>query len=412
MVNQLLRAIAALLVLSFAGSASAQNLERAKSEYKEGWKLLQKKRYKAALAHYERSYQLSARPRTLFNIALCYEGMGDSDAAIAKLQQFIETAESRDANFLADARAKLKAYRNKVGAQVVVTSRPTGATVIVDDTVRGHTPLRLHLSSGHHIVEVERRGSRTSGRRIEVLAGKNMKETFQLDAVGHLRLRAAPADALIRRKGVDDVGTGAYEADLSPGQYDFEISHAGYQTRSLRIQLKAHDRIDKSIRLKALTDTAEIRIRSDIRSASVSIDGLIVGSTREHDGSGPTLERRLMAGHHVIIVESRSGESWSKRVHLGPGEILSVDLNFRDRTSKDIASWTFSALGITSLVGGVTLGALGISDLRSDSESQNDRGQSRVTKATFLLGLGAASLFGGHLLKNSEPAATLERSHQ
>lgn len=412
MVARFFQTISVLLVLSVSTPGWAQDVDTAKQEYKAGWKLLQKKRYEAALEHYEISYRISPRPRTLFNIALCYEGMGATNEAIERFQMFIKTAEARDAEFLAEARAKLKALKSQIGAEVLIESVPSGAAIVVDGTVRGHTPLRLQMAEGQHLVQVRRRGARSSTKRIDVTAGEDMVETFHLDAVGRVRLTATPADAVIRRKGVDDVEIGRYEADLSPGHYEFEVSLAGYHARALALNVKANDRIDKSIRLQADRDTAEVIIRSDIRNVNISIDGLIVGSTRNHDGTGPALERRLVAGHHVLIAESRSGKSWSKRVHLSPGETLSVDLTFRKRTNRDIASWTFSAIGTTSLVAGVTLGVLGISDLRSDSESQNDRGQSRVTTAAFLAGLGAAGLLGGRLLKGGEPAAHLERSHE
>lgn len=412
MVVRLLSSILTLLcILGFATTSFAQNEDLAKVEFKEGFKELQKKHYKAALEHYETSYRESPRPRTLFNIALCHEGMGNWDQAIAKFQEFIQQAEARDATFLAEAREKLNALHSRTGALVHVTSRPTGAAVIVDNQVRGHTPLRVHLASGQHILKVRKRGARTSSRRIVVHPGENISESFQLDSVGHVRLHAKPRDALIRRKGVDDVGTGVYEADLSPGRYDFEVSLAGYRTRALSINVKANDRLDKNVRLEALSDTAELRIQADRRGARVSIDGLIVGSTRDHDGSGPSLERRLMAGYHVIFVEYENEESWRKRVHLSPGETLQVSLRYQLGSGRQVASWGLTTIGTVGLIAGVTMGVLAISDMRSDSDEQSSRGNDRAMSSGILLGAGAAGLVSGHYLGKGSLEASLERSH-
>ncbi len=412
MVARLFSFLMLCCLLGIPHSATAKNETLARTEYKEGYKDLQKKHYKAALIHYETSYRESPRPRTLFNIALCHEGMGNFEEAIAKFQQFIQEAEARDASFLSEAREKLKALNSRTGAQVHIISRPTGATVIIDNQVRGHTPLRLHLNSGQHLLKIRRSGVRTSSRKITVRAGENISETFQLDSVGHLRLRAKPRDALIRRKGVDDVGTGLYEADLSPGRYDFEVSLAGYRTRALSITVKAKDRLDKNVQLEALSDTGELRIQADQRGARVSIDGLIVGSTRDHDDSGPSLERRLMAGYHVIFVEYENEETWRKRVHLSPGETLQVNLSYQLGSVRSAASWSLSAVGTVGVIAGLTLGVLAVSDMRSDSQEQNDRGDDRARTAGLLLGVGAGGLLGGHYLGKGSLTAGIERSHE
>tara|TARA_R110002096_G_scaffold239101_2_gene430781 strand:- start:20725 stop:21963 length:1239 start_codon:yes stop_codon:yes gene_type:complete len=412
MVVRLFSVLTLICILGVDHNAFAKDDELAKSEFKEGYSELQKKHYAAALNHYEASYRASPRPRTLFNIALCHEGMGNSEEAIAKFQEFIQTAEARDAAFLSEAREKLKALHNRTGAQLSVTSRPTGASVIVDNQVRGHTPMRLHLTSGQHILKVRKRGARTSSRRITVRAGENISESFQLDSIGHLKLHAKPRDALIRRKGVDDVGTGTYEANLSPGRYDFEVSLAGYRTRALSITLKANDSLNKNVQLEALSDTAELRIQADRLNARVSIDGLIVGSTRDHDGSGPSLERRLIAGYHVIFVEYENKETWRKRVHLSPGEVLKVNLTYQLGSGRNVASWSLSTLGTVGMIAGVTMGVLAVSDLRSDSNEKNNRGSDRATTSGILLGVGLGGLIGGHYLGKGSLRAEVERDHQ
>ncbi len=391
--------------------ALADDVGLAKAAYKKGYHELQKEHFKAALAHYQTSYKHYPRPRTLYNIALCHEGLGEISIALAKYQLFLDQAQERDADFLVLAREKLRVLRNEVGAELEIRSEPSGATVVIDDKTRGHTPLRLHMRSGRHSIRVRRRGARTSSRNITINAGEDRTETFELDSVGHLRIRATPSDALIRRKGVDDVETGVFEADLSPGSYEFEVSLMGYRTRSLQVDIKANEAVDRSIRLKPQTDRAELQINTDIRDATVSIDGLIVGSTKLRGEKNPSLERELIPGHHVIIVESRDDKSWSKRLHLSPGETLKINLTFQQSGGRDTASWTLSTLGTVSTIAGVTLGVLAISDMRHDDEDRNLRGDDRAMKAGYLLAIGAVGLLGGWYVGGSDPKASLSRSH-
>ncbi len=389
----------------------ADDVGLAKAAYKKGYQELQRERYKEALAHYQTSYKHSPRPRTLYNIALCHEGLGEISVALAKYQLFLNQAQERDADFLALAREKIGVLRKQVGAQLEIVSEPSGATVIIDGKARGHTPLRLHMRSGRHKIRIRRRGARTSSRNITISAGENRTESFELDSVGHLRIRATPSDALIRRKGVDDVETGVFEADLSPGSYEFEVSLMGYRTRSLHVEVEANEAIDRSIRLRPQTDKAEIQIHTDIRDANVSIDGLIVGLTRVRGAQSPSLERELIPGDHVVIVESRDDKSWSKRLHLSPGETLKIDLTFKQSGGREAVSWTLSTLGTVSMIAGVTLGVLAISDMRHDDEGRNQQGDERATKAGYLLGLGAVGLLGGWYVDGSDPKAELSRSH-
>lgn len=393
--------------------AVAQDVdELARREYELGFKDLQNQRYRPALQHYERSYQYLPRPRTAYNIALCHEALGNTEEAIALFQKFLLEAEERDAEFLTSAREKIDALHSKIGGTIRVHSDPSGAGVTVNGELRGHTPLRLDLLAGEHLIAVQRKGTRSSERSIDVRAGDNRVEEFPLDRVGRVKLSVRPGDALIRRKDVDDVSTGFYEADLSPGKYDFELSLLGYETRLIKINVKASDTINRTIRLRGQSSTGALRLRSDESGAMVSVDGLAIGSTRTRDGRAQ-IERRLTAGNHVIIVESRSGASWSKRFHVSPGETLQVDLRFQSGTTKrKYARWGLTTIGVGAVASGLAVGVLALTDVRAESLNSHDRGFARATTADVLLGIGALSLGGAYLLRGDAAQATLERTHE
>ncbi len=414
MVVKLLQYVICACFLLVATHASAQDADLAKSEYQEGWKALKAKNYAKALTHYQKSYSEMPRPRTMYNIALCEEATGRYEGAVEHYQQFLIEAQSRDADFLKLARAKLKALRTRIGAILKIDSDPPGASVRVNGKVKGHTPLRLDLLEGEHLIRVSHKGTRSTERQINIQAGENLTEYFTLEAVGSVAISVTPADAQIRRVDVDDHATGLYEANLSPGRYKFEVSLMGYKTRTLSLVIDASSNIQKTVRLQAQSSTGTVTLRSDLSGANVTIDGIIVGATRRREGEEiPTLERRLSAGNHMIIVEAKNHESWSKRFQLARGETLSVDIKFKgEGTPRRYARWGLNAAGAVAIVAGLALGALAIKDVKSDEQENHDRGKRRANRADVLLGVGAVSLVGAWYLNSKHTQVTLERNQE
>ncbi len=89
MVTNLLKYIICACVFLASSQVSAQDSERAKSEYQLGWKALNAKDFAKALVHYQRSYNEVPRPRTMYNIALCEEATSQYEAAVEHYQQFL-----------------------------------------------------------------------------------------------------------------------------------------------------------------------------------------------------------------------------------------------------------------------------------------------------------------------------------
>ena len=169
------------------------------------------------------------------------------------------------------------------------------------------------------------------------------------------------------------------------------------------------DSIDKTVELHPVGSDASLKIRSDLSGANVTVDGIIIGTTQ--DAGGPELEHALKAGDHVLMVEPRDGSAWSKRIHISGGEQLEVDISFRRPSRKrKIAQWSLAAVGTAAVATGLTLGVLALSNVRSDSSDEHDRGHNRAGTADLLLGLGALSLAGAYYLPSDAPHARLQRS--
>lgn len=301
----------ALLVAS-APTALAQqpDVDQAKQQYELGYQALQAGRFEAALEHYQRSYALVPRPRTLFNIAVSEEMLGRSDDALRHYIEFLELAGDRDEEFKALARQKIEALRKTLPRAVETVTEPPPAPV-------------------------------ESGRP------------------------AAPVDAPCR---------------CAP---------------------PVSDRL-----------SGTLRVHSSRAGATVSVDGLVVGSTSVDSESGGTLSHPLTPGEHIVMVESPGAQGWHRRVHASPGETVRVDVAFGGASRSKVLTWGLAGFGVVSVAAGGTLGVLALRDAASSDAGDHARGKTRALVTDLLIVGGAAALYGAWRLRDRpSTTATVQRSH-
>ncbi len=304
-------AFAILVTFTAVASAQDSSVDRAKEQYELGYTALQQGDYATALDHYQRSYDLTPRPRTLFNIAVAEEHLGRLEDALRDYAKFVDVAEERDEEFAAQARNKLVLLAKKLPRSAAVTDR---------------TPPPVPDEAPPPPPETPRRAARPS-----------------------------PAGSL--------------------------------------------------------------RVHSNRGGATVSVDGLIVGTTApaaDGDGDGAVLSRSLAAGDHDVIVERSGAHSWHQHLHVSPREVVTVNVTFRDShtTRSKILTWGLAGVGTISIAAGSTLGVLALRDVTSDTPSDHSRGKTRATVTDILLVGGAAALYGAWRL-GDRPAttATVERAN-
>lgn len=151
--------------------ASAQRAaDEAQREYRLGYKALQAGNCAEALVHYRRSFELTPRPRTMFNMAACEEELGLSADAWRSYHAFLDLAEARDAEIVIKAKARIAALRGALRGKVTVESSPPGASVLVDGEreARGVTPLTLALEPGTHTIRLTMSNAAPTERTVEV----------------------------------------------------------------------------------------------------------------------------------------------------------------------------------------------------------------------------------------------------
>lgn len=196
-------------------------------------------------------------------------------------------------------------------ANYSLSTIPPGATVYVDDEVRGTTPDTFEVLAGRRELRVKLAGYKTWTKRLEVVA----EQDVALDAV-----TLEEADGLVlvstrpRAAGVMVDGTyrgeSPLELNLKPGhRYQIRLFKPGYQaaTRSLDVESNAEHSL--TVDLKPLTGTLIVQV--DPVDAELLIDGRSKGR-----GSQTVL---ISAMPHTIEVRKPGYAGYSGRITPQPG---------------------------------------------------------------------------------------------
>lgn len=196
-------------------------------------------------------------------------------------------------------------------APVSFSSDPAGASVRVDGSDLGRTPLTVDLSSGRRTVEVGLSGHRTAARSIDVVAGSPLSvPAFRLEALpGRLALGSDPPGAAVSVDGRFR-GETPIELLLEP-----DTDHALRLTKAAHEAVGANVRLGKdearSLDLTLAPQVGEVEVAAEPADAELLVDGESRGRAQK------TL--RLSAAPHAIEIRREGYEPHRVSVTPRPG---------------------------------------------------------------------------------------------
>jgi tetratricopeptide (TPR) repeat protein len=182
--------VAAALGLALAllpGRVTAQdpaNVTEAREYLARGRLLLQQENFDAALAEFERAYQLvgehPARHQILFNIARAHERLFRYDLALQYFRRYLDEAPA-DAAERADAEATIRALEGLLGTVEVASNVP--AEIWVDNRNIGQAPGTVRVPSGRHVMELRAQGYTDGRREFQIASRETQSLSFTLTAL-------------------------------------------------------------------------------------------------------------------------------------------------------------------------------------------------------------------------------------
>lgn len=187
--------------------------------------------------------------------------------------------------------------------RLVLQSTPTAATISVDGTFHGTTPLTLTLSSGQpHRLQLSKPGYRNTGQEVTLAADEEQALSLTLPAeYGTLFITVSPADARLVLDG-KAAGEASRRLRLTTRPHRLEFSKPGYLTQRITVTPRAGISRNLDIRLKTVAQAKADAIPATLTTAGGQLLRLVrpagasflMGASRREAGRRANESRRLV----------------------------------------------------------------------------------------------------------------------
>ncbi len=198
------------------------------------------------------------------------------------------------------------------------TSQPDGASVVVDDVMRGVTPLTLYdLGPGRHHVRYEMAGYEDVDDIIVLTLGGFVQKNAVMNPVkGLLLLTSEPSECDISLDGYSLGRTPRLIASLdAKNVYSLVVQKPGYQPRSVEVKFNGRSPLVKHETL--IIDSGVIEVTSDPEGADVVVNGLSRGVT-------PLTVSNVPKGRATVTIGKKGFDSTTRELSVTPGERQSL----------------------------------------------------------------------------------------
>ncbi len=199
-----------------------------------------------------------------------------------------------------------------------VTSNPPGATLYLDDIKSaplGVTPLRrVRVPYGFHNFIFVKEGYRTETVGVEI-GRRSRRVKAELLQLARLQATAGhrQADGAMLVIDGSEVGRLPYNAYITPGRHQLQVSKEGYETFEQWFNLSAGQVLSLPVLLSKKAEvTATLFVTSDISQATVKIDGEIRGRT--------PVSIEVRPGPMLVEVSAQGLPTWRKKITVKPQE--------------------------------------------------------------------------------------------
>lgn len=173
-----------LLAVTWAAPALADEASQARELFQAAQRLYKANKFAEAIAKFEEALAAKPHPVIHFNIARCYEQLGEPAKALRSYRDYLRLApDAKDRDAVTTTAAGLeKKLAAKGLQQLLVLAEPDGARVEVDGKDLGRAPASVELVAGEHKVRVTADGFDPSERTINFTTARATEQSFKLVA--------------------------------------------------------------------------------------------------------------------------------------------------------------------------------------------------------------------------------------
>ncbi|HJL17161.1 MAG TPA: PEGA domain-containing protein [Sandaracinaceae bacterium LLY-WYZ-13_1] len=334
-----------LAALAPAGLARADAAAEARFHDRAARRHYEAGRYEAAVREFMIEQRIAPNPNIVFNIALCFQHMGEAEEAYMQFAEYLE-AEDDDEDRRARARRALEELRSEV-ALVEVRSQPAGAAIYIDRRELGRygtTPRTVALPEGEHRIWVEIEGHRPAERTVTLSDGRRTELDLRPEQIlGRLRLSVQP-EAAVRVLDADGElvweGTAPVDTRLPPGTYRVE-AHRGTERWSDAVRIRAEATTDVDAELSP--PTGELTVVANEPGSLIRLNG-------EDAGFTPQI-LSVPVGEHTLRVSGEEVQPYEGSIEVEEAGRLWVNVSLSPAPRGPFSDEVW-------IMGGVSLGLL------------------------------------------------------
>jgi outer membrane receptor protein involved in Fe transport len=306
--------------LTLAVGARADDVaDEADVEFSLGAERYERTDYRGALSHFLASNRLAQNRNVMFNIALCYERLGQLPEAYRYYARSLDG--EPDPAVITRLESALSRLSQRVALLNIVTN-PPGARLYVDRKdlgERGASPQTMALTEGTYRVLAELEGYRVAeSPAVELRVGieRHVELTLQR-IVGTVRVQG-PAGASVHRNTDDSAEHCQAPCDLAaaPGQHTLIVSRPGFRTARVPVSVVA-DQVS-SLSVDLVPESGSLLVVADEAGATLEIDGLSRGSV--------PASVEVPVGTHALRVSLQGFQPIERQVSIQADQQLRLDL--------------------------------------------------------------------------------------
>ncbi len=355
-------------LLRVTSLAAAQTDPRtdASAHFQRGTDLFNEGRYDAALAEFQRAYDIAPAPPVLYNLARVHAELGHPvEAAHAYARYLSEGGGTLPAARRAEVERALETQRERIG-HLRVESNVAGAVVSVDGIDVATTPLSepLELGSGSHAIGVRAPGYLGVTRDVSIAGTVDASLAVELrrevEPRGTLRIASTLPGVTVRLDG-REVGTTPLGATfpVPAGDHDVTGTRAGYLADARRVHVDEGAEVEVTLAVAPDPDApaetlSPLELSLPDAPALVRVDGEPVVGTSV----------RVRIGPHRLTVEVTEREPWASDITLEQDRPLHLapPLTWTpaERASRVGSAETQRTAGVALTVSGLVLLAVGV----------------------------------------------------